>query len=130
MTTSPDDLIARFRGGITQEERPWGRFRRFPGELGRALKIITVEPGGTLSLQTHRRRAEFWTVLDEGLEVTVGDRTWRPAEGEEIYIPASTPHRLRSAGPRRGRVMEVWLGDDSGEDDIVRITDEYGRGGR
>jgi mannose-6-phosphate isomerase len=121
-----------FRGCIVEDVRPWGKFRSYPHQNAAALKIITVNPGGSLSLQYHHRRSEFWVVLDQGLEMTIGDRTWRPAEGEEIYIPREAPHRLRCLGPDRGRVMEIWLGD-SDEADIVRLQDEYGRnapGGR
>ena len=116
-----------FRGRIIEDIRPWGKFRSYPRENAAAVKIITVTPGASLSLQYHYRRSEFWVVLDEGLEMTIGDRVWRPAEGEEIYIPREAPHRLRCLGPARGRVMEIWLGD-SDETDIVRLQDNYGRG--
>ena len=82
----------------------------------------------SLSLQYHARRAEFWVALDDGLEITVGERIWRPARGEEIYIPRGAAHRLRSAGTAPARVMEIWLGD-SDESDIVRLDDAYGRTG-
>ena len=117
-----------FRDGIHEERRPWGRFRQFPNALGHNLKIITVEPGGVLSLQYHRRRSEYWVVLDEGLEVTVGDRVWRPARDEEIVIPCGAVHRLRNTGAGPGRVMEVWIGE-SAEEDVVRVSDDYGRAG-
>lgn len=125
---SPSDDERAYRAGIVQDERPWGRFRSYPHRQAGAIKIITVEPGGILSLQSHARRAEFWVALDEGLEITVGDRTWTPARGEEIYIPRGAAHRLRSAGSLPARVMEIWLGD-SDESDIVRLEDAYGRTG-
>lgn len=115
-----------YRARVFEDIRPWGKFRSFPLADAASLKIITVAPGGELSLQYHRRRCEFWVVLDSGLEVTVGDRVWRPAVSEEIFIPREAPHRLRGLGPAPGRVMELWLGDSS-EDDIVRIEDVYGR---
>jgi mannose-6-phosphate isomerase-like protein (cupin superfamily) len=126
--TDPHHVPAEpeFRSRIVEDIRPWGRFRSYPPEDAAAVKIITVNPGAALSLQYHRRRSEFWVVLDPGLEMTIGERTWRPAEGEEIYIPRQAPHRLRCVGPARGRVMELWLGD-SDEDDIVRLQDDYGR---
>ncbi len=116
-----------YRSGIREDIRPWGKFRRFPHEEAGSIKIITVNPGGVLSLQLHRLRSEFWIVLDPGLEVTVGERVWRPAENEEIYIPRGARHRMRGVGERPARVMEIWLGR-SGEDDIVRLEDIYGRG--
>jgi mannose-6-phosphate isomerase-like protein (cupin superfamily) len=111
---------------IYEENRPWGKFRSYPHELASSLKIITVNPGGLLSLQYHRKRSEYWVVLDPGLEITLGEKTWQPQPGEEIFIPAGTPHRLKGVGPLPARVMELWLGD-SGEDDIVRLEDVYGR---
>lgn len=115
-----------YRSGIVQDIRPWGRYRSYPYEQARSIKIITVSPGATLSLQYHRRRCEFWIVLDPGLEITVGDRVWRPEADEEVYIPMGVPHRLSCVGPEAGRVMELWLGD-SEESDIVRLGDVYGR---
>lgn len=123
---SPSDDEKDFRARILEDIRPWGRFRVYPHENAGSLKIITVNPGASLSLQYHRRRAEFWIALDEGLEITIGERTWRPRRNEEIYIPREAAHRLRCAGPEPARVMEIWLGN-SAEDDIVRLADDYGR---
>lgn len=124
--TSPSDDERDYRARILEDRRPWGKFRSYPQRTAGAVKIISVLPGGTLSLQYHNRRAEFWIVLDEGLEISVDERTWRPAANEEIYIPRGAAHRLRSVGPRPGRIMEIWLGD-SDEADIVRLDDAYGR---
>lgn len=123
-----DDAAAEraYRSGIREDIRPWGKFRRFPHEEAGSIKIITVAPGGVLSLQMHRLRSEFWIILDPGLEVTVGERVWRPAENEEIYIPRGARHRMRGVGDKPARVMEIWLGR-SEEDDIVRLEDVYGR---
>jgi mannose-6-phosphate isomerase len=115
-----------FRAGIVEDRRPWGVFRRYPHERAGSIKIITVDPGGILSLQHHDRRDEYWVVLDQGLEVTVGDRIIAPAANEEIFIPRGTPHRLRNPGPSPARVMEIWIGR-SAESDIVRLKDDYGR---
>jgi mannose-6-phosphate isomerase len=116
-----------YRAAITEDRRPWGKFRQYPHERASSIKIITVDPGGALSLQFHRRRSEFWVILDPGLEVTVGQRTWRPAPGEEVFVPPEALHRLRGVGDRPARVMEIWLGP-SEESDIVRVEDVYGRG--
>jgi mannose-6-phosphate isomerase-like protein (cupin superfamily) len=126
--TSPSDPPdeKEFRSRIQEDIRPWGKFRAFPHDQASSLKIITVSPGGTLSLQYHSRRSEFWVVLDLGLEVTVAERTWCPQPDEEIFIPAEAPHRVRNTGHTAARIMEVWLGDSS-EEDIVRIEDAYGR---
>jgi len=121
-----DQLEQKFKGGIEEEKRPWGKFRSFPSRQARSIKIISVNPGSSLSLQFHQRRSEFWIILDNGLEITVGSRTWQPEKGEEIFIPKGAPHRLRCLGPEPGRVLEIWIGHSS-EKDIVRLQDEYGR---
>ncbi len=126
--TSPSDPPEEkdIRAQIQEDIRPWGKFRSYPHRSASSLKIITVNPGGSLSLQYHNRRSEFWVVLDPGLEITVGERTWEPLPDEEVFIPAKVPHRLRCTGEKPARIMEIWLGDSS-EEDIVRLEDVYGR---
>ncbi|MEW5765125.1 MAG: phosphomannose isomerase type II C-terminal cupin domain [Acidobacteriota bacterium] len=119
--------MEEFQSRIVHDVRPWGLFRRFPHQGVSSIKIIAVNPGGVLSLQYHHGRDEFWLVLDEGLEMTVGDRIWRPAPGEEVWIPKGTRHRARGVGERPARVLELWIGD-SEESDIVRVEDVYQRG--
>jgi mannose-6-phosphate isomerase-like protein (cupin superfamily) len=118
--------INLFKANIHEEIRPWGKFRSFPYQMAKSIKIITVNPGASLSLQYHHHRSEFWVVLDAGLEITVGERVWQPRVNEEIFIPRKTPHRLRCLGSQPGRVLEIWIGD-SNEEDIVRLQDDYGR---
>ncbi|MCC6483475.1 MAG: phosphomannose isomerase type II C-terminal cupin domain [Armatimonadetes bacterium] len=115
-----------FRSEIKEDHRPWGKFREYPVEGVGAVKIITVDPGGILSLQYHHHRAEYWVALDEGLEVEVDDKTIRPAPNEEIFIPRGAHHRLKGVGDKPARIMELWLGN-SDESDIVRLEDKYGR---
>ena len=126
MTKSPSNEERTFRKKIVEDIRPWGKFRAYPHQNAGSLKIITVKPGGSLSLQFHRQRGEFWVVLDSGLEITVGRKAWRPKKGEEIFIPKKAPHRLRCIGKSPARVMEIWLGC-SQESDIVRLEDLYNR---
>ena len=90
-----DRTGVKFKKEIGEEVRPWGKFRSYPHRAAGSLKIITVSPGRALSLQYHRRRSEFWVVLDAGLEMTLGKRVWRPKRGEEIFIPSRMPHRLQ-----------------------------------
>ncbi len=126
MTDSKKKDIELFQRAITEEIRPWGKFRSFPRGQAGSIKIITVEAGQALSLQYHQKRSEFWIVLDEGLEVTAGNRVWQPGKDEEIYIPRKTPHRIRNVGKKPARIMEIWIGK-SEESDIIRLDDEYGR---
>ncbi len=126
MTKFPSDEERTFRKNIIEDIRPWGNFRAYPHQKIGSLKIITIKPGGSLSLQYHRRRSEFWIILDPGLEISIGQNVWRPKKGEEIFIPKKAPHRLRCLGKSPARVMEIWLGR-SEESDIVRLEDKYGR---
>lgn len=116
----------KFKRMIREDIRPWGNFRAYPHAQAKSLKIITVNPGAAFSLQYHRRRSEFWVVLDKGLEITLGDVTWQPERGEEVFIPRKIPHRLRCVGAEPARIMEVWIGRST-ERDIVRLQDDYGR---
>lgn len=123
---NPGSEITHFKKNIVEDIRPWGKFRSFPHQMARSIKIITVNPGETLSLQFHMRRSEFWIILDRGLEVTVGDKVWHPEENEELFIPTQAPHRVKCIGESPARIMEIWIGD-SNESDIVRLEDKYGR---
>ncbi len=118
--------IDQFKKDIFEDIRPWGKFRSFPYKPARSIKIMTVNPGGTLSLQYHNNRSEFWIVLDKGLEITVGDRVWKPKKNEEVFINPEIPHRIKCIGSKPARIMEIWIGD-SDETDIVRLDDIYGR---
>lgn len=124
--TTENDVESNFRKKIKEEVRPWGKFRSFPHQSATSLKIITLNPGQAFSLQYHHHRSEFWVVLDQGLEITVADKVWQPASGEEIFIPQKVPHRLHCLGTQPARVMEIWIGD-SDESDVVRLKDDYGR---
>lgn len=127
MSNDPiDQEEEKFKKEIIEDIRPWGKFRSFPHGQAKSIKIITVNPGNSLSLQYHNHRSEFWIVLDKGLEMTVDDKVWQPEENQEIFIPKKTPHRLRCLGEKPGRVMEIWIGN-SDESDIIRLQDDYGR---
>ena len=125
----PDNKKAKslqYQDDIWEDHRPWGKFRSFPHGPVSSIKIITVNPSESLSLQYHNHRSEYWIVLDSGLEVTVGEKTWAAEANEEIYIPEKTSHRMRGIGQAPARILEFWLGD-SEESDIVRLEDSYGR---
>lgn len=113
---------------IHVDERPWGRFEQLALNEQVTVKIITVEPGHRLSLQTHTSRDESWKVLDEGLTVEIGGRAWRPEVGEQVWIPRGVTHRVANAGARAARFLEVAYGEFD-EGDIVRLEDDYARSG-
>ncbi|HYO86807.1 MAG TPA: phosphomannose isomerase type II C-terminal cupin domain [Dermatophilaceae bacterium] len=115
------------RDEVFVEVRPWGAFQSFVTNEQVTVKVITVNPGQRLSLQTHVGRAEMWQVLDDAaLDVTVGDRSWRARRGDLVWVPQGATHRLGNSGPTPGRVLEVGFGQFD-EDDIVRLDDDYSR---
>ena len=107
--------------------RPWGSYQTVDrGERFQTKRII-VKPGGKLSLQKHKHRSEHWVVVEGVAEVTIGAETRLLNENESVYIPAGTLHRLANPGDRPLYLIEVQCGSYLGEDDIVRVDDEYGR---
>ena len=86
-----------------------------------------VRPGGTLSLQKHHHRAEHWVVVRGTAKETLGDQVKMLQENESIYIPSGTPHRLENPGKIDLELIEVQTGSYLGEDDIIRIEDDYRR---
>ena len=92
------------------------------------VKRIQVKPGARLSLQKHMHRAEHWVVVRGTAEVTVNERTWLMHENEAAYLPISCVHRLANPGRIPLEIIEVQVGSYTGEDDIIRIEDVYGRG--
>lgn len=114
------------RDEIFVQERPWGQFEQFVSNERVTVKIITVQPGHRLSLQTHENRGEFWQVLDGPIEVTVGEQTWSAQPGEKVWVPQGAVHRMANQGDAPGRLLEVAFGDFD-EADIVRLQDDYAR---
>lgn len=111
---------------IIEMEKPWGKFEQYTHNTLSSVKVITVEPGGSLSLQYHHWRDELWVVLDAGAQIELGDTVIRPQVGEKVFIPRTTVHRLSTAGDRPVRILEVSFGEFD-ENDIVRLEDVYGR---
>jgi mannose-6-phosphate isomerase-like protein (cupin superfamily) len=118
LTATPDDVV-----GI----RPWGAYVVLDDGPDAKVKRITVDPGQRLSLQLHHRRAEHWVVVSGTAVVTLGDDDVVVGEGESIDIPTNTAHRVHNPGTGPLVFVEVQLGDYFGEDDIVRLDDDYGR---
>lgn len=110
----------------TEVEKPWGRFKQYTHNMLSTVKVITVLPGGALSLQYHRSRDELCVALDAGAQIELGDVVIHPQAGEKVFIPRTTTHRLSANGPGPVRILEVSFGEFD-EDDIVRLEDIYGR---
>jgi mannose-1-phosphate guanylyltransferase/mannose-6-phosphate isomerase len=107
--------------------RPWGYYQGVDTGARYQVKRIVVKPNAMLSLQKHFRRSEHWVVVRGVAEVTIGSEIRTIAENESIYIPIGSVHRLANPGPMPLELIEVQVGSYLGEDDIVRLTDQYGR---
>jgi mannose-6-phosphate isomerase len=107
-------------------DKPWGRFEQFTHNMLSTVKVITVRPGGALSLQYHHGRDELWVVLDPGARIELGVRILWPQVGDKVFIPRTTAHRLSATGDGPVRILEISFGEFD-EEDIVRLEDIYGR---
>jgi mannose-1-phosphate guanylyltransferase/mannose-6-phosphate isomerase len=107
--------------------RPWGCYQRIDRGPRFQVKRITVKPGGRLSLQMHHHRAEHWVVVRGTAEVTVDDNVTLLHENEAAYIPLGSIHRLTNPGRIPLELIEIQVGSYTGEDDIIRFEDAYGR---
>jgi mannose-1-phosphate guanylyltransferase / mannose-6-phosphate isomerase len=107
--------------------RPWGTYTVLEEGPNFKIKRIEVKPKARLSLQMHQHRSEHWVVVSGLAKVVNGDSTLTLAMNESTYIPAGHKHRLENIGLDSLVVIEVQSGTYTGEDDIVRFDDEYGR---
>jgi mannose-6-phosphate isomerase-like protein (cupin superfamily) len=107
--------------------RPWGSYESMMCGEGYQVKRIVVAPGKKLSLQYHQHRSEHWTVVEGEVYVTIGDDVMVLQCDESIYVPLGSVHRLDNRGQEDVVLIEVQCGNYLGEDDIVRIEDDFGR---
>jgi len=107
--------------------RPWGSFKSLAIGAKYQVKEIVVNPGAALSLQYHNQRAEHWVVVEGTAEVRRGDETLELSENQSIFIDVGQIHRVRNPGEGPVKLIEVQSGDYLGEDDIVRLADDYAR---
>jgi mannose-1-phosphate guanylyltransferase/mannose-6-phosphate isomerase len=107
--------------------RPWGWYDSIEAGDRFQVKMISVKPGASLSLQKHHHRAEHWVVVKGTAEVTRGSETFLLTENQSTYIPLGEVHRLHNPGKTALELIEIQSGSYLGEDDIVRFDDNYGR---
>src|SRR6516164_6206645 len=116
---------------ITEEHlkvhRPWGSYQSVDNGERHQVKRIIVKPGQRLSLQKHYHRSEHWIVVRGAARVTVNELVKTVHENESIYIPIGAVHRLENPGKILLELIEVQTGSYLGEDDIIRIEDDYRR---
>jgi mannose-1-phosphate guanylyltransferase/mannose-6-phosphate isomerase len=107
--------------------RPWGYFDSIDSGKGFQVKRIFVNPGAKLSLQKHQKRSEHWVVVKGVAMVTCGQKKIKLVANESTYIPKGEIHRLENYGVGTLEIIEVQTGEYFGEDDIIRLEDDYER---
>jgi mannose-6-phosphate isomerase len=108
-------------------ERPWGSWHVIDVGQGYKVKRIHVTPGQRLSYQLHAHRSEHWVVLYGVATCVIDDVTTFIGPGHSIDVPLGARHRLGNNGTEELVIIEVQRGGYTGEDDIVRLDDDYGR---
>ena len=107
--------------------RPWGGYASVLGGERFQVKRLFVKPGKKLSLQRHFHRSEHWVVVRGTAEVTIDNQVTTMWENQSIYLPQGCVHRLANPGRMLLELIEVQTGSYLGEDDIVRLDDDFGR---
>lgn len=107
--------------------RPWGYYVVIAMGEGFQTKIIYVNPGQKLSVQSHNHRSEHWVVLSGTAKVVLEGKNYTLSRGHSIDIPVKAIHSLQNPYDEPIKVIEVQMGDDLSENDITRYEDIYGR---
>jgi mannose-6-phosphate isomerase-like protein (cupin superfamily) len=110
-----------------KEHRPWGHYEILADAADHKVKRITVDPGKRLSLQRHKRRSEHWHMVAGEAVVTVDGQEVALRPGDSVNIHCGATHRVYNAGSEPVVFIEVQRGDYFGEDDIERLSDDFGR---
>ena len=128
------DIVEELKNkGIPQAEvhkkiyRPWGHYISIAEDKRWQIKLILVHPGQSLSLQKHHHRSEHWVVVNGTAKIEIDEKEIIIGENESCYIPLGSIHRLSNPGQIPLKLVEVQSGSYLGEDDIVRLEDNYGR---
>lgn len=114
---------------LDSEERPWGSWHVIDEGDGYKVKRIHVNPGQRLSYQTHEHRSEHWVVISGTATCVVDGETAVIAAGFSLDVPQGAAHRIANMGAGELVIIEVQRGSYTGEDDICRLEDDYGRSG-
>ena len=112
---------------LEHDIRPWGEYWVLDDATAHKVKRILVNPGQRLSLQYHHHRAEVWTIVQGIGTITLGEETKDYTAGEVAQIPLGMHHRIENKTQKPVIFIEVQYGTYFGEDDIVRLEDDYNR---
>src|ERR1019366_1166333 len=113
--------------GLETDQRPWGSYTVLDDKATFKVKRIEVLPGKRLSYQRHARRSEHWFIVHGTAVVTLDRERRQVLSGDAVDVPVGTAHRIENASDQLVVFVEVQHGDYFGEDDIVRLEDDYGR---
>ena len=115
-------------GTLPRDYRPWGWYESIALGPQFQVKRIVVNPGGALSLQSHKHRSEHWIIVEGIAKVTIDNDVKIVNENQSVYIPLGAIHRLENPSKKLLTLIEVQTGSYFGEDDITRYEDAYARG--
>jgi len=121
--------VTRNELGQETDRRPWGAYTVLDDDPTFKVKRIEVLPGKRLSYQRHARRSEHWFIVHGTAVVTLDGERRTVTGGDAIDVPVGTDHRIENPSDVPVVFVEVQHGDYFGEDDIVRLEDDYGRTG-
>lgn len=107
--------------------RPWGSFQVLAEGSGWKIKRLEILPGKRTSLQRHAHRSEYWTLLEGEAIITFGDWVGTAKPGDAFTVPRGVLHRIQATGSTPLVLAEVQVGPRVEEDDIVRVSDDFGR---
>ena len=110
-----------------KENRPWGAFYVIHDEPNYKLKRIEVKPNSRLSYQYHNKRSECWTIVQGSGLITIDGDDMKISQGESVKIKQGSKHRIYNNTSEYLVFIEVQTGTYFGEDDIIRIEDDYNR---
>lgn len=112
---------------MISEQRPWGNFTVLADEKKYKIKRIEVNPKGRLSYQFHYKRSEVWTIIEGIAHISLDGEEKVYLPGQTVIIPVLAKHRVENKGEEALVFVEVQHGEYFGEEDIVRIEDDYNR---
>lgn len=111
------------------DTRPWGRWEVLAVGEGYIIKVIDVNAGEILSLQSHEHRNEHWTIIAGAAQVTLDEDKIDMNVDDTVFIPIGTRHRIHNTGDQNLRFIEIQTGAILDENDVIRYEDRYGRTG-
>ena len=107
--------------------KPWGSYETIYGDENTKVKIICISPSQRPSYQYHFKRTETWVIVQGKGTLTLDGKDSTVEKGQTVFVPRESKHRIQNTGTDDLVFVEVQLGEYFGEDDIVRVSDDYAR---